>query len=308
MTDVTDFSRYREGRQAGNRGARESHEPRLDVRRFLGTPTGAVYVAWDGTNGIVDWDMDNNGPDPTNPPYYPNGLGNCGWAAPDHGNMAKANNAALHGTFGTPKYNPGLNTYFAYGVSQGEQGQPPAPADCPDGGVDNASWLGFLYKQGIIYGYGEVPVSLMDNYAPAAHGLLIGQNLPDSAESDFETHPPIPWGSPGEVPDNQEDHDTWYILGHEDGSGELITWGGLQPFTVSYRENFITDAWIIFDADDPNVDHVALQDALAAVHGVDTPPLAAAAVAKEVAPPPHVEGPPLGSIDPYVPMRARDLR
>jgi len=271
MTDVTDLSRYRQGRQAGNRGARESHEPRLDVTKFMeGGVAPNTYVEWDGTHGIIEWGMDNNGPDQTNPSFYPNG---CGAAAPDHGNMAKANNPALYQTLGQPKFQSTLYTYFAYGVSQGETGQPPAPANCPDGGVDNKSWLGFLYENGIIDGYGEVPVSLMDSYAPLANGLLIGQNLPDSAETDFEAHPPIPWGSPGEVPDNQEGHDTWYILGHSDGSGELITWGGLQPFTSSYRQQFITDAWIIFDKDDPAVNWTALQAALDEVHGtVSTSP------------------------------------
>lgn len=314
MTDVTDLSRYREGRQAGNRGARESHEPRLDVRRFLVPGPVDHYVEWDGTNGIIDWEMGNNGPDPTNPPYYPNGVGNCGEIGVGHGNAAKANNITIATLLGHPKYANGLATYFAYGVSQGEQGQPPAPAECPDQGVDNASWLAFLYKMGIIYGYGEVPVDQMDNYAPQAHGLLIGQNLSDSAEPDFEAHPPIPWGSHGEVPDNQEGHDTWYILGHADGTGELITWGGLQPFTVTYRKEFITDAWIIFDEDDPNVDHAALQAALTEVHGVDSPP---ATEVEEEAPVelvevdvvvPHVDGPPAPSMDPFVPARYSDLR
>ena len=106
-----------------------------------------------------------------------------------------------------------------------------------------------------------------------AHGLLIGQSLPETAEQDFEAHPPSPWGSPGETPDKQEGHDTWYIAGHADGSGEMVTWGGLQPFTPEYRTGrFITDAWLIFDRDDPEVDWQALEAALAEVHGTVVPP------------------------------------
>ena len=124
----------------------------------------------------------------------------------------------------------------------------------------------------IVHGYGEVPVAQMDTYATSAAGLLIGQNLPDSAERDFEAEPQVAWGSPGETPDNQEGHDTWYIAGHSDGTGEVITWGARQPFTEGYRRNFVTDAWIIYDADDPTVDHAALLAALAEVHGTDAPP------------------------------------
>ena len=264
MTDTLNRDRYFPDRQAGRRGARESHEPRLLATLFKVPGPSNAYVEWDGTHGIRDFGLDGN-----------DAWGDCGAAAVDHGNMAKAGNAALLNTLGQPKYAGTLPTYWAYGLSQGETGTAPNPPDEPDEGVDNASWLAFLYANGIIDGYGEVPVDQMDNYAPEATGLLVGQNLPASAESDFEAHPPIPWGSPGEVPDGNEGHDTWYAAGHVDGSGELITWGGLQPFTVEYRQRFITDAWIIFDKDDPSVDWTALQAALDAVHGV-VQPLAAA--------------------------------
>jgi hypothetical protein len=271
------MTRYEEGRRAGRRGARESHQPELDARFFLAPGTADTFSEWDGTNGITSWGMDCNGPDPNNPPAYPDGLGDCGAAAPDHGNMAKAANPSLLGTLGQPKFGGTVPTYFAYGVSQGETGTPPAPADEPDQGVDNKSWLAFLYKNGIIDGYAEVPLDQIGHYAPIGHGLLVGQNLPDSAESDFQASPPIPWGSPGETPDNQEGHDTWLIATHADASGEMITWGGLEPFTSTYLNDFATDAWIIFDKDDPTVDWTALQAALDALHGVVTPPAPAPA-------------------------------
>lgn len=266
--------RYAPGRRAGNRGARESHEPRLDVRLFLEpAPEPDTFSEWDGTNGVTNWGMDGNGPDtpgpgPEDPPAYPQGMGNCGYAAPDHGNAAKANNIALVGTLGRPAFPVPFGAYWAYGVSQGEQGQAPVPANEPDQGVDNRSWLAFLYKAGVIKGYAEVPVDQIGHYAPLGHGLLIGQNLPDSAESDFEASPPIPWGSPGEVPDSQEGHDTWVILTHANASGELITWGGLQPFSSTYLKEFVTDAWMVWTADDPEDISPELQAALTALHGV----------------------------------------
>lgn len=286
MTDVSTTDRYRPGRHSGRRGARESHQPELAAGLFLAAGSPDTFSEWDGTNGITEWGMDFNGPDPSNPPAYPNGLGDCGAAAPDHGNAAKANNIALVTTLGQPKFAGTVATYFAYGVSQGETGTPPAPADEPDEGVDNASWLGFLYKNGIIDGYAEVPVSQIGHYAALGHGLLIGQNLPDSAESDFEATPPIPWGSSGEVPDQREGHDTWLILTHATGAGEMITWGGLQPFTASYLADFVTDAWIIFDKDDPNVDWSALEAALSALHGTVTPPAPGTVPGNTPPPPP----------------------
>jgi hypothetical protein len=44
-----------------------------------------------------------------------------------------------------------------------------------------------------------------------------------------------------------------------------------MPFTVAYRTQFITDAWIVFDKNDPAVDWVALRAALATVHGTVAP-------------------------------------
>jgi hypothetical protein len=297
MTDTSNSERYQPGRRAGRRGARESHEPQLDVRLFPeGLLAAAAWTDWDGTNGITNWGMDGNGPDtpgpgPQNPPDFAQGMGDCGYAAPDHGNAAKANNVSLVGTLGAPVFRVPFGAYWAYGVSQGETGTPPAPADEPDQGVDNQSWLAFLYKAGVIKGYAEVPVGLIGQYAAVGHGLLIGQNLPDSAESDFEASPPIPWGSPGETPDNQEGHDTWLISTTAAGTGELITWGGLQPFTAEYPGTFITDAWMVWTADDPATISAELQAALTALHGVVAPPAPAPPKPPPVQPP-APSGPP----------------
>jgi hypothetical protein len=251
---------YIPGRRAGKRGARESHEERLMLSLFRPKGPTDVYSEWDGSHGITVWGMDGN-----------DEWSDCGAAAPDHGNMAKANNVALLGTLGQPKYAGTLPTYWAYGLSQGETGTPPAQPNQPDQGVTNNSWLGWLYTEGIIDGYGEVPLDELDSYAQDFNGLLLGLELDDDAESDFEASPPIPWGSsPGDTPDPQEGHDTWLIKLHADGSGSLITWGGLQPFTLDFRQQNITDAWAILDAEDAKrtgVNWAALQGALQAIHG-----------------------------------------
>ena len=229
---------------------RESHEPRLDATKFLadGLTPIAGPLAWDGTEKIgTTWQMLGN-----------DQYGNCGPAATAHNNMAKADKQ-IGNTLGRPKFDGVLGTYFAYGRSMGE------PGPRPDNGVDNASWLGFLYKQGIIYGYGEVPLDSLDWFAQQAHGAIIGLVIDgNQAISDFQAQPKIPWDVMATA---QDGHDTLLIITNEDGSGSLVTWGGVQPFTAAFRAQ-ITDAWIIYDAKDPKVDHAALQAALADVHGV----------------------------------------
>ena len=265
-------------RTAGHRGARESHEPTLTITNF---PEGEALIApgwteWDMTGGATNLGMDGNGPNtpgpgPTDPPSYPQGMGNCGYAGPDHGRALQRGDLSLVGTLGEPAFPVPYGAYWAYGVAQGEVGQPPAPPDQPDGGVDNASWCAFLYKAGVLKGYAEVPVDRIGHYAPACNGLLIAQSLPDSAESDFEASPPVPWGSPGEVPDQQEGHDTWLARTHADGTGEMVTWGALQPFTASYPGTFITDAWALWFADDPTEMSAELRAALEELHGTIAP-------------------------------------
>ena len=248
-------------RHHGRRGARESHEPRLNIWMFAKPVERVATVAfpvWDGTKGITDWGMDGN-----------DTLGDCGPAATDHLNVALTGNTAIVGTLGAGVFAPDPSgpwtsteeTYFAYGRSQGEPGQQ------PDQGVDNASWLAFLYKNGIIKGYAEVPVPDAFLYAQQFGGVLVAQALPASAESDFEAVPQIPWGSPGEVPDQSEDHDTLLIKTNADGSGSMVTWGALQPFTSDYFEKFVTDCWVILDPDDSLVDGAALVAALEGLHG-----------------------------------------
>jgi hypothetical protein len=272
-------------RTAGRVGPhRESHEESLLVTNFSAAGESNAYADWDGTHGITEWGMDNNGPDPTNPPAFPDGLGCCGGAAPDHGNMAKKDDVSLLGTLGQPKFSGMLGTYFAFGVSQGEVGQPPAPEDEPDQGVANAPWLKFLFENGILDEYAEVPLDQLDTYAPIGNGLLIGVQLDAQAQQQFENQEP--WDG---APDPEMGHDVWLIKLNADGSGEVISWGANQAFTLNFRQNNITDAWLIGDNDDPTVDHDALHAAIVALGGAsnnqtppadDTPPPAPPAKGK----------------------------
>ena len=272
-------------RQAGRRGARESHEPRLLLTQFRASAT-APPPNWDGSRGITEWGMDGN-----------DTYGDCGPAATDHGNVAKTGNMALVGTLGEPKFAGTVPTYFAYGTSQGE------PGPDPDQGVNNASWLAFLYKNGIIDGYGEVPLTELEQYAVDFNGILVACLLSDSAENEFNAGQP--WDdTPADPPDPNDGHDVLLIKYVESGAITVVTWGALQQCTPAWRQKNITDAWAILDADDAaraGIDWAALQEALVAIHGVPgtvtpapvpvpvpTPPTPVPAPTPPIAPPPPV--------------------
>ena len=230
---------------------RESHEPRLDATKFLvGVTPVQGFLEWNGTAGIGErWGMLGN-----------DVFGDCGPAATSHNNMSKEQNPSIGGNLGRPKFNGVEGTYFAYGIAQGE------PGPQPDEGVDNASWLGFLYKQGIIYGYGEVPLNSLDWFAQTARGAICGLTIDGTtAINDFNASPKIPWGP---MPGASDGHDVLLIQTNANGTGGFVTWGAVIPFWEEFRVQ-ITDAWIIYDADDPQIDHAALQGALADVHGVE---------------------------------------
>ena len=236
---------------------RESHEPRLMATKFLASDQTPVegFLKWNGTANIGErWNMLGN-----------DKWGDCGPAATNHYDMAKAQQPQLAGQLGRPKFTGVLGTYFAYGMAMGEVGQPPNNPNQPDQGVDNASWLGWLYKEGLIYGYGEVPLKYLDWFAQTARGAICGLVIDgNTAEADFSWSPKTPWSA---MPNAADGHDVLLIITNRDGSGGLVTWGAVQPFAPEFRVQ-ITDAWIIYDKDDPLVDHAALQGALADVHGV----------------------------------------
>jgi hypothetical protein len=238
---------------------RESHEPRLLAHNFLADGITPVegFLEWNGTQNIGEkWGIDGNAD-----------WGDCGAAMTDHANMAKASNAALLNTLGVPHFSGTLPTYWAYGLAQGEVGQPPNRPDQPDEGVDNASWFGFLYKLGIIKGYAEVPDNVFDWFAQNFRGGCVGQGLDgNTAISDFNAKPRRAWDTM-QQPDG---HDTLTIITHADGSGACVTWGAVQPYTAAYRRTNWQDRWVFFDSNDSRVNWPKLQAALDEVHGVVT--------------------------------------
>jgi hypothetical protein len=242
---------------------RESHEPRLNALTLIADGVTPVvgFLEYDGRKGIGnnDWGMDNNGPDPTNPPFMPDGAGDCGFAAKDHYDVAKMGDKTLAGLSFSPLYPTLLDAYWAYGISQGEQGPH------PDLGVDNANFLAWLYKTGQIKGYAEVPIEYLDWFASHFTGVLLGLAIDGQvASNDFNMFPRHPWDAMAKI----DGHDVLGIVTHADGTGALVTWGGLISYTLAFRQTNITDVWVIFDQNDPFVNDAALIAALNAIHGV----------------------------------------
>ena len=256
---------------------RESHEPRLNMMSFLAAGVTPVsgYLAFDGTGGIHPngWGMDNNGPDKTNPAWCPNGAGCCGFAAKDHNDVAKLGDASMAGQSFSPLYATLLDAYVAYGLFMGE------PGPHPDNGVSNQSFLAWLYTTGQIDGYAEIPDEFADWFTQQFIGIILGLAIDaNKAGSDFNRVPRV-WDAMAKL----DGHDVLGIVTHADGSGALVSWGGLVQYTLAFRQTNITDRWVILDKDNTFVNWDALQGALNAVHGTVRP------VAPVPAPTDHAE-------------------
>ena len=194
---------------------RESHEPTLDVRNFspyLPDTTGE----WQVGASITDWLMLGN-----------DQYGDCGAAATDHAFIAQ--DGVVSDRLGTPKYPGTLATYFAYGVAQGE------PGPTPDQGVDNATWLAWLYKSGIIKGYAEVPVSHINHYAKVFAGALLGLYF-DASQAIAQFNEDTAWTA---MP-RRDGHDVLYA-----GYLKVVTSGTFTyaTFAVHWTRNAVAVAF-----------------------------------------------------------------
>jgi hypothetical protein len=235
-------------RVAGKRGRRKpSHEPTLHLRRFAPAPSKPP-PSGDVSGGITDWGMLGN-----------DQYSDCGAAAFQHGRMAKSGRNVLNdngqelAADSQEATDYTLASYYAYGRAMGEPGQD------PDQGVDNATWLKFLFDQKMI---DEVHIAMLN-----FNGVLIGCNLTDDAEQEFNDHKP--WNvTPTDRPDPREGHDI-YLVKYDENGETMVTWGADQQCTVAWGqgERFAGDleAWVFITSEDAQrngVDLPALQQAI----------------------------------------------
>lgn len=252
---------------AGKRGRRSpSHEPSLRLSNFA-PPPSSPPPRGDVSAGITEWGMLGN-----------NVYRNCGAAAFQHGRMAKSGRNVvddngrelLADSQAATDYT--LATYYAYGRAMGE------PGPQPDHGVENATWLKFLFAQGMIDGYAELDATNPDEVHSAMlnfNGVLIGCELTPDAEQEFINHQP--WTiSDTEQPSPQGGHAVYLVKYDTDaGSETVITWGAQQNCTVAWETGQVQaghlEAWVFITADDAERNGLnlsALQQAIRDLGGV----------------------------------------
>lgn len=260
-------------RIAGKRGLRKS-PPRPELRASLFMAEIPIQPAkGDVTGGITAFGMDHN-----------DQYGCCGPAATDHINMCKtlagalasgydAANAITAAAAVSGQLLPGapgvLPAYFAYGIAQGE------PGPDPDEGVDNDSWLAYCFKQGWIDWYCQLDPTNANEIrwgVNEAKGVLLGVELNDQAEQQFENDQPWNVG-PGDEPDPNEGHDIAVVKYGQPGL-EVVTWGALQHTTIRWdeAEEQVWDAWIFgttTDAERLGINYSALLATITELGGTE---------------------------------------
>jgi hypothetical protein len=219
--------------------------PRLYVDDFLaGVKPGGPAVI-DYYSEVADhggFPMDLNGPDPSNPPEIPDGIGCCGVAGPDHLQMALNAYAHSWGNEGI------IKTYGAWGgyklgdpsTDNGTNLQDNLNAwrkdgvPTVDGGTDKILFFGAL-RPGSWFRPERVKA------LQAFGGILYGHQWPESAEQQF---PHALTYVPGSA--NAGGHCT-VQLGELLGENEVrdCCWGRIVPASTGFLLHTVVEAWVV---------------------------------------------------------------
>ena len=225
-------------RLPGKRGKKPArHVDTIALHQFKRIEDVAVPTSGDVTNGVTSWGMLGN-----------NQYGNCGVAAFEHLCMAKAaTNGVYASDFVVPTMQSTVDLYFAYGADQGE-------GPNADEGVENATWLSWLFKKNLIEGYAEIDVAspgAADRVHAAMNqfgGVLVGVQLTADAEQLFGAGQPWTTAN-GETPQANMGHDVALVKYDENGD-TFVTWGALQASTIDWDSACIDEAWVFVNRDD----------------------------------------------------------
>jgi hypothetical protein len=223
---------------------------------YLTAPLPAPAYPIDVTEGIADWGMLGNGPDPACT-SHPNGVGDCTFAGRQHYRMAKA--AAGHEAEQWESSNALVAEYLAY-----DHGQ--------DRGANIADLLLHWYKAGTILAFAPVDHTSpaeVDAAVAAFHGIYAGVNLTADADKLFEEGKP--WTTVGgEQPDPQEGHCIVKVAADGTAFDTWVTWGAAQRSTLAWTQACLEEAWVILSGEDAraaDVDIAALRADIDALHG-----------------------------------------
>lgn len=257
--------------------------PRLYVDDFLaGVKPGGPAVV-DYYQQVLDqggFPMDMNGPDPSNPPQIPGGIGDCALAGPDHLQMAL--NAYAHGSFASWGNETLLSAYEHLGGYQ-------LGDESTDNGLVLQDVMEFWRNEGFpAAGGGTDKILFFGALRPgswfraqrmqamrAFGGIIYGHQWPESAEHQF---PGALTYIPGSA--NAGGHCT-VQLGELTGENEIrdCCWGQIVSASTGFLLHTVTEAWVAGTADfvelngrNPSgLDMAGMNDALAQLTGQANP-------------------------------------
>jgi hypothetical protein len=252
------------------------------VHEYMTQPLPAPVYPADVSGGITDFLMLGNGPDPTCT-TYPNGVGDCGFAARQHVRMTKA--AAYSEPMPTETSDELVAEYLLY-----DNGQ--------DVGVVLADVLLAWYKAGKILGFAPVDhtdPAAVDSAMQAFNGAYVGVNLTDDANDLFNQGQPWTVAN-GEQADPSEGHCIVKVKADGQSLDGYVTWGAVQPADRDWSAACLDEAWVIITSEDEaaKVDMAALVADIEALHGTVPAP--------EPPAPPTPPVPPVPTIPPVPPV------
>jgi hypothetical protein len=226
------------------------------LHQYAPNPLPAPVYPIDVTEGIENWLMCGNGPDPTCT-THPDGVGDCTFAARQHYKMAKAARAQKAETWETS--NQLVAEYLAY-----DDGQ--------DVGANIATLLLSWYRNGKILAFAPVDhtdPALVDSALALFTGVYCGVQLTDDADDLFSEG--LPWTvADGQQPDPDEGH--CILKAKADGHtiDGWITWGAEQSSTTDWTSACLDEAWVVITQEDDGtklIDLAALQADIKALAG-----------------------------------------
>lgn len=206
------------------------------VHQYRREPFPAPQYPVDVSEGIDDWEMLGNGPDPTCT-VEPDGVGDCTFAGRQHYKMAKAARGLETETWETS--NQLVEEYLAYN-------------DGVDQGANIANLLLDWYHAGKILAFAPVDHTdraELDAALAAFTGVYCGVSLTDDADELFANH--LPWTvSDGQQPDPSEGHCILLVAADGVATDAWITWGDRQKSTTEWTAECVEEAWVIITEED----------------------------------------------------------
>ena len=198
----------------------------------------------DWSRGVTSWGMLGNGPDPTNPPYMKDGLGDCTIAGVGHGIQVWSLNVGAEAT---------ITTDQAVEYYEKWDGYDPSNPATDQGGI----CLDVL-KAWKAQGFAGHSITAFASVLPAnqAHvkqainlfgGLYTGVSLPITAQGQ-DVWDVVPNSGSDGVAGSWGGHCVYMVAYHPNGP-TCITWGGLQRMTWAFWSTYFDEAYAIISPD-----------------------------------------------------------